>query len=1036
MEIPTIKVFKEVNRSLDLIIPAALFQNEFSIDWLIQLTGEKASHILDQLDEACNDGILKRKSYGRFFFSSAVEQKKWRKKLSILQTDIFRKKIIEILWQELPEEKEKAVHIVNQLHSHPDDLEKCEQLFKAGDLLVKSHKIEESINCYTSILRILSNLPEDEAVDLYIKTVLAYSKIADVKFDISQSLELLQNALKKAEAKKDKKSVALLSMQLSKNYWYQSDHVRALWHFETGSRISKSVSDLGLKRSVVTYSTFFHYWQGMFQKAVTIYENEVQGIDKDPQGDFPLMAVANVGYCFTFTGQLPHGLGIIDMVRSLSISRGLTFIKAYADSVLASALLDMKRVPEAMDYIDPLYREAGMWPDSPLLMFATMLRAYSHFLNKNKDDAVHYLKKYVRQQKRLKVKTIWPTSYLLELMWAVENEELPPISGMSAKNEIDRAIKTGNVFLMGIGYRYQALLQQKNNISYSLVLKSLRQSEKWLEKSGHQVELARTRQVLSDHYFSNNKIEMGRKTTLRAAASFFKSGFSFVPDDLKQLIRNRSEDRYLIESLIETGHKITTINTSADRVYELIATASRVLGAERGAVFLPAKNGKEQDYQLLAARSLSSEQISHGDFKQALDAIQQVVKTGKGIVWNQLNTALHPVGGLIRSFVCAPIVFSSQCLGVLYLDRRILLETFKNTDLELLFFHTALIGMSIITQTRGKELRSILSGKLEDNKDKSAQRSRHGMVGNSKMMEKVFYQIEQVADTDATVLIQGETGVGKELVAQAVHRASQRSGGPFVAVNCNALPGNLISSELFGHEKGAFTDAVQQRIGRFELADQGTLFIDEIGEMPLETQIQLLRVLQEKEFERIGGTRTIASDFRLIVATNRQLDLEVQNGRFRSDLFFRLNTFPILVAPLRDRKEDIPLLAHHFLRIHSLKMGKKFSSFPENEMSLLVRYDWPGNVRELEHAIERGVILSPGPLFQVPELTVANTNGGAGKAVSGMSMSEMEKHHIVQILSQTGWKIRGTGGAAKVLDIHPSTLYSRIKKLGIKKSDI
>jgi transcriptional regulator with GAF, ATPase, and Fis domain len=298
-------------------------------------------------------------------------------------------------------------------------------------------------------------------------------------------------------------------------------------------------------------------------------------------------------------------------------------------------------------------------------------------------------------------------------------------------------------------------------------------------------------------------------------------------------------------------------------------------------------------------------------------------------------------------------------------------------------------------------------------------------------MRRVLAQIEQVAGTDATVLVLGETGVGKELVARAVHRTGGRSGMPFISVQLSMISEHLIPSELLGHERGAFTGATQRRIGRFELADSGTLFLDEIGDISPEIQVCLLRVLQTRQFERVGGTGTITSDFRLIAATNRDLEKEMTDGRFRPDLFYRLNVFPIHVPPLRERREDIPLLANHFLRIFSTKMGKTFEAFPEEEMRKLMNYDWPGNVRELQNLMERGTILGQGPLFHVPALGLSP--GDSAPTGRNLTLADNERRHILRVLAQTGWRVAGRGGAAEILDIPPSTLAFRMKKLGITR---
>ena len=310
------------------------------------------------------------------------------------------------------------------------------------------------------------------------------------------------------------------------------------------------------------------------------------------------------------------------------------------------------------------------------------------------------------------------------------------------------------------------------------------------------------------------------------------------------------------------------------------------------------------------------------------------------------------------------------------------------------------------------------------------------IVGTSKGLRRVLHQVETVAPTDSTVLILGETGTGKELIARAVHNLSARRANAFVKLNCAAIPTGLLESELFGHEKGAFTGAIAQRVGRFELAHRGTIFLDEVSEIPLELQPKLLRVLQEREFERLGSTRTLRTDARLIAATNRDLDAMVQAQQFRADLFYRLNVFPIRVPPLRDRPEDIPLLVRHFVQQFSRRNNRSIDTIPSETMEGLVRYHWPGNIRELQNVIERAVIISTGPVLKVavadlkpsrqPKATVK-----PGPSLKG-TLGDAERAEILKALEESNWIVAGPQGAAARLGMKRSTLQFRMQKLGIQ----
>jgi len=310
------------------------------------------------------------------------------------------------------------------------------------------------------------------------------------------------------------------------------------------------------------------------------------------------------------------------------------------------------------------------------------------------------------------------------------------------------------------------------------------------------------------------------------------------------------------------------------------------------------------------------------------------------------------------------------------------------------------------------------------------------MVGDSPALRRILEDVETVAPTDSTVLIQGETGTGKELIARAIHKLSSRRSNPFVTLNCAAIPTGLLESELFGHEKGAFTGAISQRIGRFELANKGTIFLDEIGDMPPEIQPKLLRLLQEREFERLGSTRTQHSDARLIAATNLNLAARVEDKSFRSDLYYRLNVFPITVPPLRERHQDIPLLAQHFMQKYARRMGKRIDTIPSIAMQILAEYSWPGNVRELENLMERAVILSSGDQLELDEswLKTKSLKIGMPSLPLGAALVEREKEMIETALAECGGRIGGPSGAANKLGLPRQTLESKIKALGIDKN--
>jgi len=393
----------------------------------------------------------------------------------------------------------------------------------------------------------------------------------------------------------------------------------------------------------------------------------------------------------------------------------------------------------------------------------------------------------------------------------------------------------------------------------------------------------------------------------------------------------------------------------------------------------------------------------------------------------------------VRSYISLPLLKRGELMGAVdfvSFEKR----DFDDSEVQLLQDVSEIVSIAVSNALAYEEIKALKEQLQAENRllqDEIVQRSIYEeIVGSSPSLRKVLNDIDRVAPTDSTVLITGETGTGKELIAHAIHRRSPRSERALVKVNCAALPAELIASELFGHEKGAFTGALQQRIGRFEAAHGGTIFLDEIGELSQEMQIALLRVLQEKEFERVGGSKTIRADVRVIAATNRDLEREVADGRFRMDLYYRLNVFPIAMPALRERVDDIPILVDYFISRFAARMGKRITQIDRRSLDALTGYSWPGNIRELQNVIERGVILADGDVFRLDPGTLSpsrRTQATTSPAPASTSSRSDQKAEIEAVLKETRGRISGPDGAAARLGLAASTLESRIRALKINK---
>jgi formate hydrogenlyase transcriptional activator len=393
------------------------------------------------------------------------------------------------------------------------------------------------------------------------------------------------------------------------------------------------------------------------------------------------------------------------------------------------------------------------------------------------------------------------------------------------------------------------------------------------------------------------------------------------------------------------------------------------------------------------------------------------------------------IQGGLRSAVSVPMSVKGKIIGTLHVGSRVC-GAYGSDEASLLLGIGEQVALAIENLLAYEEIAALKSRLEEENvylQEEVRTEAEFGdIVGESPAVLGVLASVRKVAKTDSTVLVTGETGTGKELIVRAIHDLSRRKDRLLVKVNCAALPAGVIESELFGHERGAFTGALTRKVGRFELANRGTLFLDEVGDLPLELQAKLLRVLQDGEFERVGGTQTLKVDVRVIAATNRDLGRAVAEERFRADLFYRLNVFPIVLPPLRKRLQDVPRLARHFAMLYASKMGKKVGPLNADALDRLTGYAWPGNVRELQNVIERAVIVSPDGRFELGDFAAA-PDGGSAKAQQARSLEDIERQHIISVLDETGWRVSGERGAAKILGLKRTTLEARMRKLEISR---
>jgi len=509
-------------------------------------------------------------------------------------------------------------------------------------------------------------------------------------------------------------------------------------------------------------------------------------------------------------------------------------------------------------------------------------------------------------------------------------------------------------------------------------------------------------------------------------------------------LREKQEELQLerdrLKLLLDVNNGVVSNLELRDVLRAITATIRRVMQCDVVSVDLP--NAEASHLQIYALDFPESKGFLKEESVMPIDGTPpgQVFQTGKTLVIDvddapvTKNCVIFKEG--IKSGCLLPLSGRNRVLGVLGLGSR-QRNAFSQNQIDFVAQVANQVAIAVDN--------ALAYGQIADLKDKLAQEKLYledeirsemnfdEIVGTSPALRRVLSQVETVAPTGSAVLILGETGTGKELIARAIHNLSRRKDRTFVKLNCAAIPTGLLESELFGHERGAFTGAIAQRIGRFELAHQGTIFLDEIAEIPLELQPKLLRVLQEREFERLGSTRTLRTDGRLVAATNRDLAAMVEEGKFRADLFYRVNVFPVRVPALRERPEDIPVLVRHFAQQFARRNNKTIETIPSEAMESLVRYHWPGNVRELQNVIERAVILSSGPVLKVPVSDLKAPAPVPNRPERNDTLDEAQRKHILAALEETNWIVGGPNGAASRLGINRSTLQFRMQKLGIAR---
>jgi len=844
----------------------------------------------------------------------------------------------------------------------------------------------------------------------------------------------LKRAKAAAEIIGDRRSRALILLHLGRFYNYHGNKHEAFAFFEEGKSEVEKLGDEDILSQAAELLGFYFQIKGLyldalprFERAAGIYESSEKSFQINPLGPVSL------AYCYAFLGRFHHAIGTLDYYRHLAIERSDHSLAVNMRAIMGMVLLMINKKEEAFYELTSALQDAKRTKNYSAYYFASGYLSYYELLEGNIKESWNALSKHTRQGQKTGLNRQYESPIQIEHIYELNRLGFKPVPGLNYEKEIKRYLQEPNVNLRGVAYRILALDAGSRGEEHGSIEEKLKKSEEFLMRSGDPIQLAKTRLELARLKLEENNKEEARYYAQKAWHGFSGYGDLFFPDNLRYLLTVKNPDQANQESRKELTEKfmsmIQDLAPSADMndtMAKTVKATNRFFGAERGGLFWFRGKQPGQKPVLRGSNNLNQREIYSEEFKPNLDLIIKAFQE-KEPQMARLEGGEGHWPHQARAILCLPIEISGQTRGVLYHDNSYVKDCFDFLEKPML----TRLGNSLssyveqiydFTQRMEQSAtEKIRSNAFPDNND---------IIAKSAVMKKIIEQVDRVALSDGSVLILGETGVGKELLAHRIHKMSKRKEGPFVIVDSTTIPENLFESELFGHERGAFTGANQPKAGRLELAHNGTLFIDEIGEIPKPLQVKLLRVLQEKTLIRLGGKRTISSNFRLVVATNRDLAAEVSAGRFREDLYFRLNVVPVTLPPLRERMDDLPLLARHFLAKYGAKYNRPAPELMPEDETRLLEYHWPGNIRELQNIIERAVILSRDEDLFI-DLPVEKAISTRQFYSDYPSMDELQRRYIRFAVEKTGGKIGGPGGAAELLGIKRTTLQKRMKKLGI-----
>jgi transcriptional regulator with GAF, ATPase, and Fis domain len=1034
----------------DIVLCLACMEPPIKIDDLVLFSEAPIVEVLNIVEDLKKKKLLyEKKEYGRgvyFFRNGTIEADGLREFGQIEASDERSKRLLRKIirfYASSEDEVKQNIPTLAKLFIKLGNIgEGSAQINKAARLLRKSGHNEEATLYYEILLQYFAaHKPTSDNVDDYLGSALGKLLSSMYTMSIPEKMTILLEAERVAKEHKKWTYLMRIKLAIGQGLWAIGEFSKASKYVNDFWKIVERSKEEDLRRKAVLMVSDHLYLKGKVSEVVQRYEQEVGSLEEFGDNEGALRAGVIVGRCYAMNGRFVRGMGMIEAIRVKAELLNLRSVIMFADCLSALTLIEIGKLEEAEFHIDRVLSYPPEIPGYFMMQTVDCCKAYILTLRGSYEEAFEHLK---ASYSRIPIVGIGVNRHA----WDFEYLDILESNGfyheeINCDSEIKRAIEWDNIYVKGVALRYRANRNMKKGEHSSSVLADLKASEKYLTRAGAEIELARTYEILGNYYLTADEATL--------AGSYFEKGWHIIskidtnllPKDLLALLPQKQKAEVMIDQITEVTKSLGTIKDMSSFLDRVINVAMDFTMAMRGMFFVVERDSAPR---VIASRNVDPSLLGSERFTPVRQVMENIAKENEELLLpDSSDTHINLISSLgeagVDSLMCLSASFNNHTYGYLYLDNRVGGDPFPNSQLPYVRLLCNLTAVGLSNISIYKETRE-LKDRFEEEaifykREMGILTPLEVIIGASEGITIVKNQIQQVAPTDSSVLITGETGVGKELVAKAIHNLSRRKNGPFIPVNLAALPQDLVASELFGHEKGAFTGANEKQKGRFEIADDGTIFLDEIADLPPNVQVKLLRVLQEGTFERLGSSRPIRSNFRVIAATNKDLQREIDRGTFRQDLYYRLNVFPIRLPSLRERKDDIPKLAHHFIEKFGKRLGKRVQRVPSDGMKKLVEYPWPGNVRELEHFIERAVILAEGNTISFSGLEKMQTQSSSDEDHLTVSLAEVERNHILKVLNAKRWRISGPEGAATVLAIKPQTLHSRMKKLGItrKKSD-